>query len=787
MAARTLLRNWSLSAIAILSLSVAMAISVAGLSISDAVLLRPPLAQNPERLVTIHTVAKEGGNESFSYPDYEYIHDHASLFSGVAAFNYGMSKAIVTSGSHREFVWESVSDNYFAVMGIRPFLGQLFSPGDDRRKASPAVITYACWQRWGADQKIIGTTMSINSRTLTIIGVGPKDFNGAVFGLSADVIVPLSVASRDLANRDYRWILLVARTKPGVTRLQVRAEVQTLWKQLSNAYADVEKDRAVKVIDTTMMPPDLVQSARQVSALLIAAALLILLIACANVAGLLLALATRRRQEVLIKTAVGATRFQLISEFLKESALLCVVAGIVGYLMALAALRWGSSLDANLPVYGSFHLAADLHPGRLVFALTLGLIAIATFASGLAPALYGSSLNLAAGMGESRHAIRNAIVVIQVAVSTLALVGAGLCFGSLEKLRRVGPGFSARNLLDVMVPIDTEHLSHQQQLRAYDDLRQRASAIPGVEAVSLASQMALSGGLPEPVSFPHLTGNERTPISTMVVDEGYFSTLGVRVLSGRAFDSSDGEMSDPVIVINRYMAEKYWPRGDALGKAIRILDGNRLVKVVGIVENGKYEDLDEEPRAFFYYALNQRLWPSVTLIARTAGDPRRWSNPVVQMLRHDMPDGLPFPPSTWETHMDLALFFPKFVLNCTTGLSALALMLAIVGLYGAVSYSVSERRKELGIRVALGALPWQLFQLILVRTLVTAGIGVVAGLMLGVSASYLLVSQLYGIRPLEWEVLIPAAGVMLAVSTGIAYVAARPWIRTDAMEAVRHA
>jgi predicted permease len=765
------------------------------LSVSNAVLLRPPVARNPERLVTIHTVSKQGESESFSYPDYEYIRDHSTLYSGVAGFKSGMSKAVELSTVRRDYVWEAVSDNYFSVMGIRPYLGQLFSPGEDRKKTPSAILTYAGWQRWGANPKLIGQTISINNHMLTIIGVGPKEFRGSVFALDADVIVTLATAESDLSNRDERWVLLVARTKPGVTRPQVRAEVQMLWKQLANAYPQVEKDRLAKVIDTTVLPPDFIEAAQQGSAVLVGIVLLILLVACANVASLLLALATRRRQEALIKAALGATRFRLLTEFLRESALLCVVGGVLGYVLAAAALHWVSVFDASVPGWGTFHLAADLHPGPLVVTLTVALIAIATFASGLAPALYASSPDLAAAMsgeivvgGTRRHLIRNTVVVIQVAISTLALIGVGLCYMSLERLRVVDPGFSARNLVDVVIPMmNSQPRSHEQQIRIYDELRQKAAAIGGVESVTLASEMPLLGGEGQLVSFPHLAGNEKAPISSMVVDERYFSTMGIRVLSGRTLSSMDQEKSPWVIMINQYMAEKYWPHESPIGKAIRIADGNRLLQVVGVVANGKYEDLDEDPRAFFYFALNQHLSPMVAVIARTSGDPLRWLDPMARLARSELGGEIFFPANTWQNQMNLSLFIPKFILNCVTGLTVLALLLATIGLYGAISYSVSERRKELGIRVALGAMPPQLFELVLRRTLAIAGIGVAVGLGLGVAASSLAMSMLYGIHPVEWDVLVPVAGCMLAVAAVIAYLAARPWIRMDAMEAVRHA
>src|SRR5258706_493809 len=392
---RFLLKNWKLNSIAVFSLAIAMALSVIVLSFSNAILLRPPVAHDPERLVTLYTVAHNSAKESFSYPEYQYIRDRNRSFSGVAALNYGFYKYDASFGKRKELATlDVVSDNYFEVMGIQPFLGRLFASGDDHQRAAEAVLTYSCWQRWGADREIAGKTVTINRHSLTIIGVAPKSLISPVFGFAADVIVnigaPGNIGGISIEDRQARAFLLISRLRPGIKRGQARAEVQALWSQLAAAYPNADRNRAAELTNTTVLSPEDVETARLLAAVLIAAALLTLLIACANAANLLLVLATQRRQEALIKTALGATRLRLVGEFLQGTVMLCSAARAIGYALASAVLSVFSRFNAPVPILRSIQLAADLHPGALVAALTFALLLIASVVSRLAPALYAS-------------------------------------------------------------------------------------------------------------------------------------------------------------------------------------------------------------------------------------------------------------------------------------------------------------------------------------------------------------------------------------------------------------
>jgi predicted permease len=799
---RILLKNWKLASIAIFSLAIALALGIVAFGMFDAALLRPPAARGPGRLVSIYTSPKPGAFEHTSYADYVYLRDHNNVFSGLAAFPYGVSKGFISIGDRNEMAMtNAVSDNYFEVMGIKPAIGRLFAPGDDARKEQVAVLTYSYWQREGADPQIIGRTVTSNRTPLTIIGVAQKGFTGPVFGFGADIITPLAASATPdyLTNHEDRRVDPVGRLKPGVTLAQARVQVMSLWGQLAAAYPRADKNLTVATLPTTVMHPEQIPDAKLIAGVVLLIMLMILMIACANAANLLLAIATGRRQETLIKAALGASRGRIIRDFLKESAILCAISGALGYLLAFVALDSISQFNVNLPVFGAIELATgiahNLRPDSSVAAFALALIALAAVTTGLAPALHASTPMLARALsgevvigGTRKGVIRNTIVVMQVAICTLVLIGVGLCWLSLANLRHVDPGFSSRNLVAVMIYLEANNIKKPQGLKLYDDLRRGVLETHGIESACLTDGADIGGDESrDEVHFPDRPEPAQPIVIRYgIVDDQCFSTFGIRLLAGRTFDSSDRENAREVIVINRKMAETYWPGQDPLGKTVRIENGNRTVSVVGVAADGKYGDMDQPTHPFLYFALSQHYQDAlITLIARTHGDPKQWIQPIAQVPRR-LGLKMFFEPGTLDTWMNLSMFLPIVILRCVVALSAIALLLAIVGLYGTIFYSVSERRREIGIRVALGAVPRQLFSMVLQRTALIAGIGVITGTALGIAATVLLRSQFFGIRAVEWYVLAPVAVSMILLAAVVAIAAARPWIRMNPLEAIRH-
>jgi putative ABC transport system permease protein len=802
---RILRKHWKLTSIAILSLAVAMAAGTAGFSVFNALLLRPPAVTAPKQLVSVYTSTPREEFSGSNYDDYKYYRDNNRVFSDVLAFPYSVQLRPITFNSRvKSGLINAVSDNYFSVLGVQPILGRFFARGDDDKPSALAVLSYPYWKWLGADPNIAGETVSIDRVQLTIIGVAPVSFVGTIFSDLPDVWYPLSMdatlnhQAQDLrADRSYHYLGIIGRLKPGVTRPQALVDVQMLSKQLAANYPETNKDRVAAVTETSMLPVDSVSSAKIISAIILAIVALVLFAACSNVANLLLALASARRHEILVRAAMGATRLRLMRDLLLDSTLLAAGGGILGYFLAGLGLRQLMQYKPYLPGIGVIPLTIDFRPDFRVAAATMALVFLAGLATGLLPGLYNSSPNLAGALsgeiavgGTRKGRIRSALVVIQVTVCTVVLIGVGLCFRSVSNLERIDLGFSARNLAIVTADLHANGYSEEQGRSMYARMREAAAQVQGVQSIGLASDLPLSGngGSEDQI---HIDGSSTTPqegasVAHTAVDQNYFSTLGIPVLAGRVFNAADTAKAPTVIVINHWMAEKFWPGQNPLGKTARIESDHQLVTVVGVVGDGKYIDIDEPPRHFMYYNLNQRYQPVVYLMARTQANPHQWLQPMSDALQK-LDAQLLLQTATMDDWVNFSLYVPRIILVCTSAFGTLAFVLAAVGLYGAVFYSVSERKKELGIRVALGATSRDLWKMILLQTTLVTAAGVGLGILCGIFASALVRSQLYGIHPVEWGVFLAVGFTMAAMTVITAYSAARPWMHGDPMESVRHA
>ena len=789
---RGLRKHWKLTAVAIVSLAIAMAVGVLALSVSNTALLLAPSAKNPGELEMIYGRSPGKPFGEISYPDYQYFRENNHVFTDLAA----APETISVNGSWDGKQWvkvtiRPVSENYFSVMGFHAHLGNLFSPGDDSAKMPAAVMTYACWQRLGSDPKIIGT----NLMGFTIVGVAERDFTGSLWGPNGDLFVSIWKADKDaswLVKRDVHNLALLGRMKPGVSPEQVRAEMAALGGQLSSAYPQDDRDRRPVVARATLLPPEAVPTAELVIGILMALVLMVLLIACANVANLLLAVAVGRRQEAAIKLALGAQRGRLVLDFLRESALICAASAALGYGIASFGIARLSHFTLDLPQIGEFTFGFDLKLDATVAAFTLGLMLIAILATGLAPALYASAPNLAQILGgevvvggTGKNVRRNALLMLQVAMCTFVLVGMGLGLRDLYNLRHVDPGFSARNLVATSAYATAEGISNGKAKELYTNLRRAVAALPGVESVALAVDLPLSFGFND-VRVQASGSDAKLNAAKTIVDANYFATFGIAIQQGRGFNSGDREGSPEVAVINRQLAEAVWPGRDPIGKTLLVDDPPQKVMVVGVAANGKYGELDEAQKSCVYLDLDQRFSPGVNVIARTAGSADLWIAPLEKTVREEGLTAL-FQPVTFDKWLNVTLILERVATGCVAVLSGLGLALAVMGLFGSISYSVSERKKELGIRVALGARPGQLLKMVVRETLIIAGSGVALGLLAGIAGTALVRSYLFGIGPLEWIVLGPVALGMLGVAMLVACISARPWIDLNPMEAVRHA
>lgn len=424
-AARILIKYWKLTAVAVLSLAIAMAASVAGLSFFNALLLRPPMASAPSRLVTLYESSPSNEIQSVSFLDYKFYRENNHVFSGLAAFNYGINMGALQDRSLKEtVVTTTVSENYFDVLGVRPAAGRFFA-GDDSVVKNEVVLSYPFWRRLGSDPGIVGRMVKINKDSVAIVGVAPQGFNGTVAGFSIDLWAPIRLGSDprgDLNNRDVRWLTPIGRLKPRIERRQAQADVATLAQQLSHDFSASNKDYTAGVTPLTMLPADQLGLARMLSWTVMGVVFLVLLAACVNVINLLMGLATARRQEMLIRAALGASRSRLIGQLLRESAIICVVGGLIGFCLAWYGLERLLAFRVVL-FNGLPPLVLDFRPDLRVAGLTVAVILVLTVAVGMVPALHSSIPNLAGALngeiavgGRRKRRARSILVVIQTAV-----------------------------------------------------------------------------------------------------------------------------------------------------------------------------------------------------------------------------------------------------------------------------------------------------------------------------------------------------------------------------------
>lgn len=799
---RILRKHAKLTCIAILSLAIGMAAASVGLSTFNALLVQRPAVPEPNRLLTIYTVAPDDPFSKFSYPEYRFYRDNNQVFSGLCAIPFSITmQTIIFEHHEKNGLINAVSDNYFSVLGVQPLLGRWFAPGEDDKSSTSVVLSYPYWKSLGSDPGIIGRTLTTNSVALTIVGVAPRGFAGTILSDLPDIWYPLSrqPPSADWrTDRDNRAYSLIGRMKSGVTRVQALANMQLLSTQLAGAYPATNKQRVAAVTQTSMLPPDSVADAKFLGTLILAIVGLVLFAACANVANLLLALASVRRHEILIRAALGATRARLIRQLLLDSTIISVTGGLLGFALATYGLHRLLDFKPYLPGLGVFNLTVDFRPDFTVLAAMFVVVLAVGFATGLAPGLQASTPNLAAAMsgeiaigGTRKGRIRSLLVVMQVAACTIVLIGVGLCLKSLLNLRKENFGFSARNVAILTFNnLQGNGYSEQKGREFYSRVRDEAAQMPGVESVSVADMFPLGmGGSPGAVQVRIDGVSSDSEAGELIgyghVDATYFSTLEIPLLAGRAFRESDAPKSAEVIVINHIMAEKYWPQQNPVGKTVHLVDGKRVVSVIGVVGDTKVNDVDEDPKPLLYFALEQHYQPSFSVLVRTKGNPAQWMNSLAEIARKLDPE-LGYQNLTMNENLGFAFYIPRLVLICVSAFGALAFFLAAIGLYGSVFYSVSERTREMGIRVALGAQQSDLWKLIFRQTSTITAMGIILGIAGGIGASILARSLLYQIQSVEWLVLVGVAFVMLAMTIITAYSAARPWMRVDPMKSVRH-
>jgi len=794
---RAMLRNARVSGPVVFSLGAAMAATIAAAGLYDALLVRPPGIRDADRVLTLYVNTPTNAWDTVSGDDLRYYREQSRSFAGLAAVPEGVSTMSAPDLQER-LISVGVSENYFDLLGVTPRLGSLTFPSGSGAPNEFVILSEALWRRLGADPGIVGRPFKVEHATLTVMGVAPASFVGMNWVWRTDLWYPLAAVAKvngspevQLTRTD-RGLYMLGRLAPGVTPDQAQAEVAGLSARLAATYPETDKDRKAFLTPTTTIPARHRGWITPMLAALVGLALLTLVAAASNATNLLLALALARRHEMLVRTALGASRVQLMSPLLRESLMLAAGAGLVGFAAAYAAL---SRLSAHAISIGPDFPAPsfDVRPS-VAFAAVAALVVIAVgVCIGLAPAWRAASDGLSGALnrelaltGTRRNRLRNVLIVVQTTVATVVLVGVGVAWRSSTNLRNVDLGFSERNLLTAEASLDTSAFNARSAAEFYERVRTTIGAIPGIEAVTFASGMPINSCCEHDLlrSEDGAEGSG-TSVPYSVVDDAYFRTIGIPVLSGRTFDERDLPRAPEAIVVNRLLATSRWPNQNPIGQRLRIENGNRLVTVIGVVADSKYSAVDEPPTPIIYFGLRQHFRANVAVIARTAGDPRRLTRLVRQSFAAIDPKLQVFMVRTLDDDLELNLLLPNVIAAGLTGLGALALVLTAVGLYGTVFYSVGQRRREIGIRLAMGAQPSDVMGLVLRQALILGGAGAAMGLALSQLALPIAASAFYGIRPVEVGILSAVGAFSLIVTVVVAFAAARPWTRVSAVEILR--
>lgn len=771
-------------------------------SAANAILLRPvPGTVDPEQLVQVDRISADGSEGAqASYPLYTQLRDNNHTLDGLAAWSKASLTISLPSGGVSSY-GNIVSANYFAVLGVRPALGRFFLPDEDRAPLGNAVIvvSYDFWNaNLHADSAAIGRTVGVNGHPYTLIGVAPKGFHGVFTPILAAAWIPLSMqqwvrSNRDLDNPGVTWLWEFARIKPGVPEGAVRQDLKTIMLQHATRVEPtwLRRYSELRLIPLTGLPDDAHKAMLAFLGLLLAASVLVLVIASVNVGAMLSARAVARKREMALRVALGARGGRIIRQLLTETLVLFVVGGAFGALIAVGAT---AALE-RIPLPVSEPLTLELSPDARVFAFALAISVAMGIAFGLAPALRSARADVrsaphddGAGSGSRRSIVSSGLIVGQLALSLVLLVAAGLLLRAFDRGQRVDPGFTIAGVLTASIDTDAWGYDDTKSEAYMQRLAERIAAMPGVAAVSFAQMIPLtlsntSGAVN--TAAPNAPGNVRVSnVAYNIVDVGYFDALQLRVVGGRAFARTDDAAGVRVAIVNETLARKLASDGNALGRTFTLLDSNR-VTVIGIARDAKYAAPNETTPPFAYFPMLQAWQLHQNLLVRVNGDERAVRNAISMASREIDPALPPLLVGSLEDATSVSLLPQRVAAMVAGALGLLGLVLATVGLYGIISYSVSRRRREIGIRMALGARQIDVQRLVVREGMRLASLGVAIGLALAAGAAQLIRSYLYGVSTLDAVTFLGMPAALGAVALVASYLPARRAARAEPMLALR--
>jgi predicted permease len=807
-AARSLRQQPGFSAVAVISAALGIGACSMIFGLANFALFRPLPVSDPSRLVSVtgKNLSRGKVGVSLSYPDFEDLR-HASSFEAMTAF-FQFMPATISSGGEPQRYWGSlVTANYFNVVRPAFVIGRGFDETrDDRKGEVPVVVlSHQLWRsRFGSDRTIVGRAIELNSRKTTVLGVTGPGFRGTEAMFYSDFWLPLSMADMlaevgmggdRLQNRASQWLMAAGRLRAGASETAAESEIEVIGKRLSTAYPATNKDRAFHVERAGQAHPGFRKAIVVFFVMLLAVAALVLCTACANVANLLLARASARRKEIATRLAIGAGRGRLVRQLLTESVILALLGGIGGY--GIAQLGAVAISTSRIPISMPVDLTVSLDYRVMLFCIALSALTGVVF--GLVPALRATRPDLVGALkdqrvqlGKSRRfGLRNVLVVAQVTACMVLLICSGLFLRSLYSAQDIATGFSRRSLLMLAFDPNLNRYSPSGTRRVVDAIVASAAAIPGVESVSLTSGVPLSleGTQNSFVPEDKMNDKENNGIHADIYSIGprFFDTLGIRMIQGEDF--RPGVPADDIAIVNQALADKAFPKQSPVGRRIAYL--GRTVRIVGLVATAKSRTIGEDPRPCLYFPIARDLrgndsLTGMTLVLRTRGNPAGYTPRVRQAIRDIDPALAVFDVRTMDTHLSRALFLPRAAALLFGLAGFMGLLIATVGLYGVISFTLAQRTKEIGIRMALGARRGQVLASVLRQGLVLTVIGSAIGLGLSFAGSRVAASLLYGVDPADTLTFTVVPVLLMLIAAVACLVPARRAASLDPVRALHY-
>lgn len=803
---RTLLKNPGFTIIAVLTLMLGIGGNATVFSWIHGTLLNPiPGVKDSSRLVAVETIMPSGEFHTSSYLDFRDYSAQNQVFSGMIGFELVPVNMSWNGHQQDERVWgEIVTENYFEVLGVSAQSGRLFHASDNQGLSSDPyiILSHNFWQnQFGGDPHIVGRTLELNLHAFTVIGVAPVGFQGTIVGIEPDYWVPMMMQPVALPGEDLQWrgptfVHLMGKLKSGVTIEQARANISAIAQHFAQEYPQF--DRGIGMAVNPVWKAHYGAQDLLLKALLFLAivALLVLLIACANIANLLLARGTSRQREIAVRSALGASRSRLLRQFFAENLLLALAGGAGGVIISL----WSVNLLADFLPNGYLPVGLQVGVNGEVLAFTVALSLLAAVIFGLVPALRSAKPNLidslkeggrTSSSGAQHGRMRNALVVSEVVLALVLLVAAGLLVRSMKAVQTASPGFNPNHVLLAALDLRSNGYSSQSSHAFYDDLLRRVRALPGVQSASMEQYVPLwfYGRGQTPLgrnSIENYTPapNEDLHIDFNVVGPNYFSTMQIPVVSGREFTAQDREAAPPAIIVNETMARHFWPGQNAVGHHITVWGSTRTV--IGVAKDIKYHNMTEQAEPFLYFPSLQEGGTDTNVLIRAAGNPAALLPQVRAAVKSLNPAVMVLQAGTVSNLLYISLFSYRTAAALAATLGILGLVLAALGIYGVLAYSVSQRTHEIGVRMALGAQRADILRLVLSH----GGKLVFAGIAIGLGACFtvtrLMFSLLFGVTATD-PLTFAGVSILIALAAFVAsYVPARRAMRLDPTEALRY-